>query len=144
MWQWQTDRNGEKISRYTHTCICVCRRAIKIEVSCEFLIILPFLFHTHTCLEIGSRNATLRRGVGVAFSVVRQPLSLSAAAAAAAMRCVDDVVTDEELVSTAADFTISKSSSRADSAKRVKSNLRWTTVKPGHLTASTWSLTPQW
>ena len=90
---------------------------------------LYFKLHTYMCFEIGSRNATLRRWVAVAFSVVDTCESLFVAAAATTPRGGDDV---EDEVSEASpcctSVTISKSSSRADSAKRVKSNLRWTTV----------------
>jgi len=84
---------------------------------------------TYTCLEIGSRQATLRRGgVGVALSVVWEHLW----AVAATTRC-DGADVRLEVADSATGctrLTSSKSSSSADSAKRVKSNLRWTTVKP--------------
>jgi len=97
------------------------------------------LLHTYVCLESGSRKAALRYWVAVASSVVDtcEPRSAAAAAAATAL-CDGDDVKDE--VSDASAFctsaTISKSSSSADSAKRVKSNLRWTTVRPAQSTVT--------
>ena len=102
---------------------------------------------TYTCLEIGSRYATLRRGVEIAFSIVREPVS---AAATATRLDGNDVSVDlSEATTDCTPVTISKSSSSADSARRVKSNLRWTTVKPARPTRTrsyfepliTWVLT---